>query len=183
MLEVKQYTLPAYYHYLCIPKMEQNVFLLAGITKWEDLNILPGEVNIYYAGAYVGKSFVSPENASDTLNFSLGMDKKMVVKRTKTQLVTSTKWIGSNKTETFGWEIELHNSQQDTISIEVTDQLPVSTDDNIIVAPIDLGGAKLTDATGKLTWKVTMTAGATRKLTFTYSVKYPKDRVVQNLWQ
>src|SRR5580692_140966 len=81
-VEIKKYDLNGIYHYITIPKLQKDVFLLAGITQWEELNILAGVVNIYYAGAYVGKSYISPEATSDTLNFSLGMDKKIVVNRT-----------------------------------------------------------------------------------------------------
>ncbi len=181
-VEIKQYNLNAIYHYLTIPKLQKDVFLLAGITQWEDLNILAGEVNIYYAGAYVGKSSITPEATSDTLNFSLGMDKKIVVKRTRTKDFSSSKWIGSTRTQTFGWVITLHNSQSDSITMDAYDQIPKSTDKDIVVTELDLGGAK-ENATGKLTWRVSLAAGETKKLTFSYSVKYPKDRTLSNLWQ
>lgn len=181
-LEIKQYDLHADYHYICIPKLQKDVFLLAGITQWEDLNILAGEVNIYYTGAYVGKSHVSPENISDTLNFSLGMDKKVVVKRTKTKSFASTHWIGTNETQDFGWEISLHNSQNDSVAVDVFDQIPLSTDKDIVITPVDLGGSSENE-TGKLTWHISLAAGETKKLTFSYSVKYPKDKTIQNLWQ
>ena len=182
MVEIKQYNLNATYHYITIPKLEKSVFLLAGITRWEDLNILAGEVNIYYAGAYVGKSYITPETTSDTLNFSLGMDKRIVVKRTRIKDSSATKWIGTNKTQTFGWEISLHNSQNDSISLDVFDQVPLSSDKDIVVTPVNLGGAKEDDG-GKLTWRVSLAAGETKKLTFTYSLKYPKDKTISNLWQ
>ncbi len=182
MVEIKKYDLKAIYHYQTIPKLQRDVFLLAGITQWEDLNILPGEVNIYYAGGYVGKSYISPENTADTLNFSLGMDKKIVVKRTRTKDFSSTQWIGSNKTQTFGWVITLHNAQNDSLTMDVFDQIPLTTDKDIIVTPLDLGGAKENES-GKLTWHVSLAAGETKKLIFSYSVKYPKDKTIPNLWQ
>jgi len=181
-VEIKNYDLNATYHYITIPKIQKNVFLLAGITHWEDLNILPGTVNVYYAGAYVGKSSISPENTSDTLNFSLGMDKRIVVTRTRIQDFSSAKWIGSNKTQTFGWTITLHNAQSDSVSTDVYDQIPLSTNKDIEITAIDLGGAK-EDEQGKLTWHISLAAGETKKLTFTYSVKYPKDKSITNLWQ
>lgn len=181
-VEIRKYDLNAIYHYLTIPKLQRDVFLLAGITKWEELNILAGEVNIYYAGAYVGKSYITPETTSDTLNFSLGMDKKIVVKRTRVKDFSSTKWIGSSKTQTFGWTITLHNSQSDSLTMDAFDQIPISTDKDIVVTPIDLGGAG-ENATGKLTWHVSLAGGETKKLTFSYSVKYPKDKNISNLWQ
>jgi uncharacterized protein (TIGR02231 family) len=181
-VEIKKYDLNANYHYITIPKLQKEVYLLAGITHWEDLNLLAGEVNIYYAGAYVGKSNITPEATSDTLNFSLGMDKRIIVKRTRITNFSSAQWIGNNKTQTFGWTIELHNSQNDSVTLDAFDQIPISTDKDIVVTPLDSGGAN-EDAAGKLTWHVSLAEGETRKLTFSYSVKYPKDKTLANLWQ
>jgi hypothetical protein len=46
---------------------------------------------------------------------------------------------------------------------------------------LDKGGAAQETDSGKLTWKISMAPGETKKLSFSYSVKYPKDKVVQGL--
>src|SRR5207237_909520 len=95
-VDVQSYNIPASYSYFAVPKLDKDAFLLARVTKWEELNLLPGNANIYFEGAYVGQSFIDPRNAKDTLDFSLGRDKKIVVMREKKKDLNSTKFIGSN---------------------------------------------------------------------------------------
>jgi len=181
-VEIKNYDLNPIYRHRCMPKLDQSVFLMADITQWENLNLLPGEVNIYYAGGYVGKTSINTSNPSDTLSFSLGRDKKITVKRERVKDFSATKWIGATKQQTFGYTISLHNGHSDTLSVEVYDQLPLTTDKDIQVELVDKDGGALDPTTGKITWKVLLNAGETKKLTFSYSVKYPKDKTIQNLW-
>src|SRR6185312_1870502 len=168
-VEIKNYDLKPVYRHRSTPKLDPAVFLMADITKWEDLNLLPGEVNIYYSGAYVGKTYLNTQNPNDTLSFSLGRDKKIVVKRERVKDFSATKWIGSSKSQTFGYTISLHNGHTDSLSVDVFDQIPLTTDKDIVVEVLDNGGAQYEAATGKLTWKISLAAGETKKLTFSYS--------------
>jgi len=47
------------------------------------LNLLPGDANIIVEGTYVGKSFIDPNATTDSLNLTLGKDKRVVIKRDK----------------------------------------------------------------------------------------------------
>jgi len=180
-VEVKKYDLPAMYRYQATPKLKQDAFLMADITDWESLDLLPGQVNIYYAGAYVGKSYITAQSTTDTISFSLGMDKKIAVKRERVKELCSTKWIGTNKTQTFTYSVTIRNSRADSLKMEVFDQVPVTTDKDIQITVSDNGGAKQNNDTGKLTWRLSLAPGEAKKLTFSYSVKYPKDKIVENL--
>lgn len=180
-VDVKKIDVPALYRNETTPKLNQNAFLMADVIHWQDLDLLPGSVNIYYAGAYVGKSYLNAQSTTDTISFSLGMDKKIVVKRERVKELCSTKWIGANKTQSFAYTTTLRNTHTDSLKIEVYDQVPVTTDKDISIDVLDKGGATQNTDTGKLTWKITLAPGETRKLTFSYSVKYPKDKTVQGL--
>ncbi|HTA84338.1 MAG TPA: DUF4139 domain-containing protein [Bacteroidia bacterium] len=180
-VEVKKMNLPAIYRYQATPKLKQDAFLMADVTDWENLDLLPGQVNIYYAGAYVGKSYITAQSITDTISFSLGMDKKIAVKRERVKELCSTKWIGTNKTQVFTYSVTIRNSHPDSLKMEVFDQVPVTTDKDIQITVSDNGGAKQNTDTGKLTWKLSLAPGEAKKLTFSYSVKYPKDKIVENL--
>ena len=180
-VDVKKYELPAMYRYQSIPKLKPDAFLMADVADWQNLDLMAGPVNIYYAGAYVGKSYINAQSTSDTIGFSLGMDKKIAIKRERVKELSSTKFIGTNKTQTYAYSITVRNSHTDSVKIEIYDQVPVTTDKDIQIVVTDNGGAQQNADTGKLTWKISLAAGESKKLTFSYYVKYPKDKVVQNL--
>src|SRR3990167_1443946 len=78
---ISTYEMKANYEYHTVPKLDPSVYLVAQISGWEKLNLLNGESNLYFDGTFIGKSYVNVNSAKDTLSFSLGKDKKLVVDR------------------------------------------------------------------------------------------------------
>jgi len=58
------------------------------------------------------------------------------------------------------------------------DQFPLTTNKEIEVELLDDGGASVNSEIGVLTWKLELAPGEVRKVRFSYSVKYPKDKVI-----
>jgi len=175
------YNQPVNYKYYSVPKLESEAFLLAEMANYEKLNLLPGDANIIFENTYVGKSFINPNATTDTLNLSMGRDKKIVVKREKVAEQSGTKLLGSSKKQTFTYEIRLRNGKSEAVNLLLKDQYPVSTDKSIEIELISADGAIINTETGVLTWKLTLKPGVTEKVRISYSVKYPKDQTIENL--
>ncbi len=181
LVAVKQYETPAAYSYVATPKQDKDAFLVAKIGNWADLNLLSGPTNIFYEGTYVGHGYISTANIKDSIEVSLGRDKKIVLKRTRDTKLRSVKTIGTNVTETFAYDITIRNTRKEPITIEVQDQLPVSNDKDIVLDDKNTGSADYNETTGNLKWTVTLGANETKTLPFGYSVKYPRGKTIQNL--
>jgi uncharacterized protein (TIGR02231 family) len=177
-INIQDYDLPAFYEYYCAPKLDREAFLVARITGWEDYNLLSGEINLFFEGTYVGKSYLTMRNTNDTLDLSLGRDKGIVVTRVKMKDYTEEKTIGSNKRETRAWEITIRNTKKQPIDLRIEDQIPVSMNKDIEVEALEYSGGKFNKETGLITWKQHMEPTAEKKLKVTYSIKYPKDKEV-----
>ncbi len=181
LVDIRNYDVKADYVYSVAPKLDQDVFLLAKATGWEEYSLLPGEANIFFEGTFVGKTFIDPNNTKDTLSLSLGRDKRIVVKREKLKDLTSRKFIGTGQKESYTWEISVRNTKSEAINIIVEDQLPVSQNTQIEVTALEVGSANFTKDTGKLIWNLALQPNETRKLTYKFEVKYPKDKKVSGL--
>lgn len=181
LVEIGRHDLQATYRYAVSPKLDKDAFLVASATGWEELSLLPGEANVFFEGTYVGKTSIDPSIIRDTLSLSLGRDKRIVVKREKVKDLSSRKFIGSNIRETRGFEISVRNIRTEPITIVVEDQVPVTRNTQIEVTVNDVGGAAWNKDTGKLTWTFTLQPSETRKVTFKYEVKYPKDKPISGL--
>ncbi len=149
LIAIKRYELPASYRYYAVPKMDKDAFLQAQVTNWEELNLLPGETNIFYEGSYVGKGNIDVRNVQDTMTLSMGRDKKIIVKRERDTKLRSVKTIGANVRETFAYTITIRNTRKETINLTVQDQLPVSNDKDITIENKnkDAGGAAYNETT------------------------------------
>lgn len=180
-VDIRNYEMKADYIYSVAPKLDKDAFLLARATGWEEFSLLPGEANIFFEGTFVGKSFIDPNNIKDTLSISLGRDKRIVVKREKLKDLTSRNFVGSTKKESYSYEISVRNTKSEPIKIVVEDQVPISQNTQIDVTLQNAGGAKYNKTNGKLVWELELKANETRKLSYQFEVKYPKDKEVTGL--
>jgi hypothetical protein len=73
------------------------------------------------------------------------------------------------------------NNKVTTVDMLLKDQYPVSSVKEIEVKLDDAGAAAVNEETGVLTWKLQLKPGESRKVRFTYTVKYPKDKTISNL--
>ena len=177
-VEMTKSTLPAIYEYYAVPKVDKDAFLLARVTGWESLNLLSGDVFLYFEGTYVGQSYFDARSTQDTLDLSLGRDKNIVIKREKLKDFSSKSLVGLNQKESRGFEISVRNKKSSPITIVIDDQIPVSTNKEIEIEKIDISNARFDEPSGRLTWKYDIKASETKKMKLVYSVKYPKDKTI-----
>lgn len=175
---IKEYTVNSNYKFYSVPSLDKDAYLLADVSDWEKLNLLPGDANIIFEGTYVGKSFIDPNSTLDTLNFTLGRDKRVVVKKQKLADFSSVKFLGANKLQKITYEITVKNNKKDTVMMQLKDQYPISSTKDIEVELLEDGGAAIDKDSGILTWKLQIAPGESKKLRFAYSVKYAKDRQI-----
>ena len=173
---VQSHSLPASYRYFAAPKVRKEAYLTAHLSDWEELNLLNGEINLYFGNTYVGKSQLLTQTAEDSLEFSMGRDPSVVIERNRLQELTEKNFFGNRVRETKAWELVVKNTKQKPIDITLVDQIPVSTHEDISVELQQSSGASLEKSTGKLTWKFSVSPGESEKRTFRYQVGYPSGR-------
>ena len=182
LVDIATHSIKADYIYSVAPKLDMDAFLMARLTGWEELSLLPGEANIFFEGTFVSKSFVDPGTIKDTLMLSLGRDKRVIVKREKVKDFTTRKTVASNQRDAYAFMISVRNSKAEAIKLIVEDQVPISQNSQIEVSVIDAGNARYNKTTGMLEWELDVMPQETKSVTYKFEVKYPKDRVVSNLF-
>lgn len=180
VVDIQTGELPATYRYTATPKLESDAFLIATLAGWEKLNLLNGTARTYFEGTYVGESRVDLQQAGDTLALGLGRDKKIVLKREKTQDFSSRKGLSSSVRDSYSYKITVRNTKTEPVNLTVFDQIPVSSDSRIEVDLDESTGAERNAETGRLTWNLSLKPGESRELVFRYTVKYPKGKQLVN---
>ncbi len=154
---------------------------MARLTDWEDLNLVAGTARIYFDGSYVGQTAINPGSTNDTLLLNLGRDKSIVVKRIKLKDKSKEKVLNENRMVTKTYEITVRNTKSIPIRLIVEDQMPISSDPSIKITYEEYGKASFNPDTGKLIWDFKLDPKESKKMNFTYEVKYPKDRLLANI--
>jgi uncharacterized protein (TIGR02231 family) len=180
-VEIQNLTANAVYKSIITPKLDPNAFLVAELAEWEKLNLLSGEANVYFENKFIGKTYVSGQVSDQKMLISLGKDTRIVAKREEIENYKARKTIGSNIRESFGYKISIKNQKNISTLIILEDQVPISQDSDIEVDIEDLQGATLDPQTGKLKWEFELAGGQNKEISLKYTVKYPKNKTVNNL--
>lgn len=175
-VEMDRLVLETAFEYYAVPKIDRDAFLMAHVTNWEQHNLLGGEANIYFEGTYTGKTVIDPGSFKDTLTLSLGRDKNIVVGRDKSKEFTRKQMLGGKAVETRHWQLSLRNQKQQTVTISLFDQVPVSNREEIEVGDLLLSDGQMDKTTGEVLWRIDLKPGDSRKIDLSYQVKYPKGR-------
>ncbi|MBM3432711.1 MAG: DUF4139 domain-containing protein [Bacteroidetes bacterium] len=164
-----------------VPKLDQEAYLMAELANWQNLDLIPGFANIIMDNTYIGKTQIDPQNTADTLNLSLGRDKRIVVKRTQVRESAPSKSGGGMQKQLFTYEITVKNNKVTPVQMLLKDQHPLSAVKEIEVSLEESGDAEVNPETGVLTWKVDLKPGESKSYRFVYSVKHPRDKRIVNL--
>jgi uncharacterized protein (TIGR02231 family) len=164
-----------------VPRMDKDAYLLAEVPDWQNLDLLPGDANIIMDDTYIGKSVIDPNSTADTLNLSLGRDKRVAIKRSLIKELSSIKTSGKESKQVFTYEILVKNNKVTDVNLLLKDQYPLSSIKEVTIALEDGHEATVNPETGVLTWKIDLKPGESKKVRFSYTVKYPKDLKIVNL--
>ncbi len=166
--------LPADFQYYAVPKKSNGVFLIAQVTEWEKMPLIPGKSHIYFDETFVGKSYINPKVMSDTLDISLGQDQNILINRIKKEdkCSNNTNILGATKKR--GYEINVKNNRKRTIKIQIIDQIPISKSNKVKVNAKLGEGWSLDEETGMLEWILEISSGEKKSTTFEFEIKHPK---------
>jgi uncharacterized protein (TIGR02231 family) len=164
-----------------VPRIDKEAYLLAEVADWQNLDLLPGDANIIMDDMYIGRSLIDPNSISDTLNLSLGRDKRVAVKRSLIKELSSLKTSGKESKQVFTYEITVKNNKVTDVNLLLKDQYPLSNIKEVVVTLEDGTNRMVNAETGVITWKIDLKPGESQKVRFSYTVKYPKDFKIVNL--
>ena len=178
LVAITDYDLDAKYQYHSVPRLDKAAFLLGKVYDFGKYHLLAGMASIFFEDMYIGQSMINPNVSSDTLLISLGQDNNINIQRNQLNDLTSTKLIGANKKQTYAYEIIVKNNKNKAISIEILDAIPISRNSEIEVELLESSEAEFVKDYGKLSWDLNLAAGESKTLRFSYSIKYPKNKAI-----
>lgn len=178
MVLISNTDLAANYKYYTVPKMDASVYLVAQISKLDQLQLVPAKANIFFDGTYLGETYLDPTSMEDTLTLSLGKDPNIVVKRTLLKKENKERIVANQKIKTNSYQIEIKNNKSTNATIVIQDQVPITQNAEIIIEATETGKAKYDKVTGLLEWEVTLKPKDNKILNFSYEVKFNKDKTL-----
>ncbi|MBR6094893.1 MAG: DUF4139 domain-containing protein [Lachnospiraceae bacterium] len=175
LADLKNFSVEAKYHVLCIPRLSDKCFMTAQIVS-ADWPLPPARAAVYLKDTLAGEFYVDSNSEPDTFNLSLGNDERITVSRTELPKKTQEALLKNQKKTLYAYRINLVNNSSETVDVKILDQIPVSTEKTIVVETSVLSDASLNEETGELSWEMSAESKKEIVLNVSYSVAWPKDK-------
>ena len=172
---LKKENLPTLLQYESIPIKSESAYLMAEIKDWHLYNLEPAPINLFIDGTFKGKSTINPNSQDDNLKISLGTDPEVSLSRRWINNKYKKKILSRHKEEVHHYIVTVKNNKSQSVTINIKDQMPISSDAAIVIEPQNLSGGKLKQDTGLVSWKLTLESGESKELDLIYKLKYPKN--------
>jgi uncharacterized protein (TIGR02231 family) len=169
-----------------VPVLDPTAFLEASFTQSEDAPLLPGKISIYRDGMFVGSSRMAATGKDETVRLGFGADDKVKIERAvvKRNEGSAGLIVTTAKTDERAFKTTIRNAHDFPIKVAITDQLPVSENEDIQVEMLPSPqttpptAINLRDKRGVLEWAFEAKPGEVRDIAFAWRVRWPKDKTV-----
>jgi uncharacterized protein (TIGR02231 family) len=166
------------------PVIDPTAFLEASFTESEDAPLLPGRVAIYRDGMFVGSGRMAAASKDETVRLGFGADDKVKIERTvvKRNEGSAGLIVTTSKTDERAFKTSVRNGHDFPIKVAITDQLPVSENEDIQVEMLPQTtpptATSWHDKRGVLEWAFDAKPGEVKDIAFAWRVRWPKDKAV-----
>ncbi len=168
---------------LVVPKLDAAAYLTAAFTIKGEAPMLPGTVNLYRDGVFMGQGALPLLSPDEEAKLGFGADDLIKVKRAEVKRKKGEEGlISTSNVEERAWDIVVKNLHAATIPVTVIDQLPFSTNEKVTVEPM----AQMTPPTekdlnkrrGVMAWRFDLESKAENTIKFGYKVAWPQNMQV-----
>ncbi|WP_158961750.1 DUF4139 domain-containing protein [Myroides fluvii] len=180
-VDLNTFDISGEYKFYAAPKLDANAYLVAEIKDYGKHNLLSGQANVIYDGMNIGQTYLSTENTEEKLRLNIGKDPNISISRELISDKSGTKTLSSKKEQTFTYEISIKNNKKETVAVQVEDQYPVSTDNSIEVTLNEVSKGTTEAEKGLITWNVPLQPNEVKKIRVSYTLKYSKDKNIENI--
>ena len=161
---------------MMIPEQRNNAWIIASM----DINnekLAPGSAELRVDGYTSGKIFIG-EYGESQKNIPFGYADQITVKKEALVEKTGVSWFSG--VFASGYKLEITNGTKTERVITVKDRLPIPTDEKIKLDVKQIEPKeKERDKENRLTWEITVPAGATVPIIVDYTLSYPSGEELQ----
>jgi hypothetical protein len=165
---------PIDFSYEVVPKVMQAAFLKGKGKNIEDYPLLAGNANVFLDNSFVASVPIKTIMPADSFSMNLGIDDGIRVERKLVSRFTESVGTFSTKTRTkYEFENIIENHKKYPVEVTLTDQVPISADEKIVVELQEpKSDVLIPDADGILRWKLNLGPGESKVIKLKFTVEY-----------
>ncbi len=164
-----------------VPARDEKAYLAARLTNKTGGPILPGSVNIFRNGIYIGEGKIPPVGIGADFELSFGEYDGIEVTRRLAERMDGDVGIISSRNNRVIRHLTTIKSHLDfAMPVRVLDAIPVSRDEKLVITMQASPRPDETDVDGNrgvVAWNFDLPAGGKKKIEFGYEAKWPPEKV------
>jgi uncharacterized protein (TIGR02231 family) len=164
---------------ITVPRLDPTAYLTAAFTVKGDAPLLPGVVNLYRDGMFMGQGSLPLLSVGEDAKLGFGADDLIKVKRAEVKRNSADEGLlTTSHVQTLAWDISVTNLHDMAIPVTVIDRAPFSTQADVtVVALPNVTAATSVDfekKRGVLAWEFDLEPKAEKAIKTGYKVTAPK---------
>ena len=163
-----------------MPRLDPNAYLTASFTVKGDGPMLPGLVNLYRDGVYVGQGAVPLLSQTEEATLGFGVDDLVEIERKEvSKKIGEEGLLTTSNIEERAWDITVKNRHKGKMTVRILDRMPFSATDDIeiemlpgMTAPTEKDFEK---RRGVMAWSFDLEAQAESIIKTGYRLTWPEN--------
>jgi uncharacterized protein (TIGR02231 family) len=177
-LFVGQSKLDAAFGWKTVPRAAPFVFRVADLVNTAPFPLLPGDVDLFRKGAYLGRVQQGRVAEGARFHLSFGLEERVKVKRLVLEEIKRDQGLFKTAQRfTYRYRFEIENALGRAETVELAEAIPVSELSDVEVAIDDktTAGFEKDAEDGIVRWKVALGAGEKKAIDLAFHVDVPND--------
>ena len=170
------------FNYIAMPRLVSFAYLQAKVkNSSEGATLLPGKANMYRDDIFVGNTQIENIAPGQEFKVNLGIDEGLKIERELVERQVEKKLIGNNRRITYAYRLLITNLLNQPATLKLTEQLPVSRNEQIKVRLTRSNPSIQLGEMGILEWDLIISAQGKQEIYYQFIVEHPPNLTVVGL--
>lgn len=164
---------PSQLQYIAVPKLVSFAYLQAVVTNPTDsVTLLPGQANIFRDNRFVGTTPLENIAPGQEFRLNLGIDEGLKLSRDLIERKVDKQLIGGQRRITYAYRLGVTNLRDQEAILTLTEQLPVSRNEQIKVRLNRTSPQIQMGEMGVLEWLLPLEPNGKQELSYQFTVEH-----------
>ncbi|MBD2680315.1 MULTISPECIES: mucoidy inhibitor MuiA family protein [Nostoc] len=173
---------PCKFDYVAMPRLVSFAYLQGNVKNSPNgATLLPGKANIFRNNVFIGATGLENIAPGQEFKLNLGIDEGLKIERDLVERLVDKRLISNQRRITYSYRLIITNLLEQQVKLKVTEQLPVSRNEQIKVRLIRSNPQIQLGEMGILEWQLTLAPQERQEIYYQFNVEHPPELTVLGL--